>query len=85
MSVQTTRSWVFFGIEESNLECWERRKVKVTENCVENTDFAYAATSRPGQMPDKLTARLSGITSNTASTSEPQSYELYLAAVTHDI
>ena len=49
--------------EESNLECWEKRKVKVTENCVENTVFAYAATSRPGHMPRQLPARLSGIRS----------------------
>ena len=33
------------------------------ENCVENTDFAYAATSRPGHMPRQLPARLSGIRS----------------------
>ena len=38
-------------------------KVKVTENCVENTDFAFAATSRPGPMPRQLPARLSGIRS----------------------
>ena len=54
-------SSLFF--EESNLECWEKRKVKVTENGVENTDFAYAATSRPGHMPRQLPARLSGIRS----------------------
>ena len=52
-------SSLFF--EESNLECWEKRKVKVTENCVENTDFAYTATSRPGHMPRQFPARLSGI------------------------
>ena len=40
-----------------------KRKVKVTENCVENTDFAYAATSRPGHMPRQLPACLSGIRS----------------------
>ena len=39
----------------------KKRKVKVTENCVENTDFAYTATSRPGHMPRQLPARLSGI------------------------
>ena len=54
-------SSLFF--EETNLECWEKRKVKVTENCVENTDFAYAAASRPGHMPRQLPARLSGIRS----------------------
>ena len=37
--------------------------MKVTENCVENTDFAYAAASRPGHMPRQLPARLSGIRS----------------------
>ena len=52
-------SSLFF--EESNLECWEKRKVKVTENCVEYTNFAFAATSRPGHMPRQLPARLSGI------------------------
>ena len=35
----------------------------MTENCVENTDFAFAATSRPGHMPRQLQARLSGIRS----------------------
>ena len=35
----------------------------MTENCVENTDFAYAAASRPGHMPRQLPARLSGIRS----------------------
>ena len=49
--------------EGSNLECWEKRKVQVTENYVENTDFAYAATSRPGHMPRQLPARLSGMRS----------------------
>ena len=53
----------FFFFEESNLECWEKRQVKVTENCVENTDFAYMATSRPGHMPRQLPAPLSGIRS----------------------
>ena len=53
---------LFFFFEESNLECWGKRKVKVTVNCVENTDFAYA-TSRPGHMPRQLPARLSGIRS----------------------
>ena len=52
-----------FFFEESNLECWEKRKAKVTENCVENTDFAFAATARPGHMPRQLPARLSGIRS----------------------
>ena len=40
-----------------------KKKVKVTENRIENTDFAYAATSRPGHMPRQLPARLSGIRS----------------------
>ena len=40
-----------------------KTKVKVTENYVENTDFAHAATSRPGHMPRQLPARLSGIRS----------------------
>ena len=56
-------SWLSFFFEESNLECREKRKVKVTENYIENTDFAYAATSRPGHMPRQLPARLSGIRS----------------------
>ena len=52
-----------FFLEESNLKCWEKRNVKLTENCIENTDFAYAARSRPGHMPRQLLARLSGIRS----------------------
>ena len=67
LGIQKKENWVasslFFFFEESNLECWEKRKVKVTENCVENTDFAFAATSRSGHMPRQLPARLSGIRS----------------------
>ena len=40
-----------------------KKKVKVTDSCVENTDFAYAAKSRPGHMPSQLPARLSSIRS----------------------
>ena len=40
----------------------------MTENCVENTDFAYAAASRPGHMPRQLPARLSGIRSIRSAT-----------------
>ena len=67
VDIQRKENWVasslFFFFEESDLECWEKRKVKVTENCVENTDFAYAAISRPGHMLRQLPARLSGIRS----------------------
>ena len=62
---QRKENWVASSLffKESNLERWEKRKVNVMENCVENTDFAYAATSRPGHMPRQLPARLSGIKS----------------------
>ena len=54
-------SLFFFRRKQSQM--LGKRKVKVTENCVENTDFAYAATSWPGHMPRQLPARLSGIPS----------------------
>ena len=65
VDIQRKENWVpsSLFIEESKLECWEKRKEKVTENCIENTDFACAATSRPGHMPRQLPARLSGIRS----------------------
>ena len=65
VGIQRKENWVASSLffEESNLECWGKRKVKVTENFVENTDFAYAATSRPGHMPRQLPARSSGIRS----------------------
>ena len=76
-------SSLFF--EESNLECWEKRKVKVTENCVKNTDFAYAATSEPGHIPRQLPARLSGIRSIQEGLEErksvPPSFSLFRAAL----
>ena len=40
-----------------------KKESKSDGDCVENTDFAYAATSRPGHMPRQLPARLSGIRS----------------------
>ena len=65
LDVQKKENWVASSLffEESNLKCWEKRNVKLTENCVENTDFAYAATSWPGHMPCQLLAHLSGIRS----------------------
>ena len=53
--------WLALFFSKKAISNVGKRKVKVTENCVENTDFAYAATSRPGHMPRQLPARLSGI------------------------
>ena len=40
--------WLALFFDESNLECWEKRKVKVTENCVENTDFCIRGSISAG-------------------------------------
>ena len=53
-------SSLFFS-KESNLECWEKRKVKVTENCVENTDRTVSTSTTIGVLRMPIANILRGL------------------------
>ena len=62
-----------------------KKESKSDGDCVENTDFAYAATSRPGHMPRQLPARLSGIRSIELGCSSSKQQVIYLVTTFYEL
>ena len=63
-------SWVASSLffDESNLECWDEGKLKVSgerkvevDNCAEKTDFVYQSIPQPSPIPRQFPARLLSI------------------------